>query len=231
MLSLLSITEDGSTVEVAMVGNEGVVGLPLILRADRMPFRVMVQVTANAISMPGNLLLAEIKRNTQFQVLLQRYGQTPLIYYRVQPLGFDYNYYGQLVSVLRIDYLTLIDHDSGLVTGGDCDIFPGLNELEGMQAHDIDDERSVVLVAAPVYGYYFNQDPMAYSAYSYFTTAHENTLTDKTRYYDFPYNPIPAGLHINLALSLYKHGTYAFNPDYLPIPIILVTIIFVKQTK
>src|SRR4051812_45383633 len=58
---------------------------------------------------------------------------------------------------------------------------------------------------------------MAYSAYSYFTTAHENTLTDKTRYYDFPYNPIPAGLHINLALSLYKHGTYAFNPDYLPI--------------
>jgi hypothetical protein len=151
------------------------------------------------------------------QTLLQRLGQTPLSHYRVQPLGFDYDVNGQLMSVLRIDYLTLIDHDSGLVTGGACDYYPGLNSLQGMQAHDIDNERSAVLVAAPVWGYYYNQDPMAYSAYSYFTTAHEDTPVDKTRHYDYPYNPVPAGWHINLALSLYKHGTYAFNPDYMPI--------------
>ncbi|MBV9211539.1 MAG: DUF4214 domain-containing protein, partial [Acidobacteria bacterium] len=155
--------------------------------------------------------------NSVPQTIMQRLGQTPISHYRVQPLGFDYNSYGQLVSVIRIDYLTLWDHDSGLVTGGACDAFPGLNSIEGMQAHDLDNERSAVLVAAPVYGYYFNQDPMAYSAYSYFTTAHEDTITDKTRYYDFPDNPVPAGWHIHLAASLYKHGTYAFNPDYLPI--------------
>lgn len=155
--------------------------------------------------------------NSVPQTVKQRLGQTPISHYRVQPLGFDYNYYGQLVSVLRIDYLTLWDHDSGLVTGGACDAFPGLNSLEGMQAHDLDNERSAVLVAAPVWGYYYNTDPMAYSAYSYFTTAHEDTLTDKTRYYDYPDNPVPAGWHIHLASSLYKHGTYAFNPDYLPI--------------
>jgi hypothetical protein len=155
--------------------------------------------------------------NSVPQTIMQRFGQTPISHYRVQPLGFDYNDYGQLVSVLRIDYLTLWDHDSGLVTGGACDAFPGLNSLEGMNAHDLDNERSATLVAAPVYGYYYNQDPMAYSAYSYFTTAHEDTLVDKTRYYDFPDNPVPAGWHINLASSLYKHGTYAFNPDYLSI--------------
>lgn len=76
MLSMLSITEDGSTVEVAMVGNEGVVGLPLILRADRMPFRVMVQVTANAVSMQGKLLWEEFSRNVPFEVLLLRYAHT-----------------------------------------------------------------------------------------------------------------------------------------------------------
>jgi CRP-like cAMP-binding protein len=73
---MLSITEDGSTVEVAMVGNEGVVGLPLILRADRMPFRVMVQVTSKAVSMQGSLLLEESKRNAHFQALLLRYAHT-----------------------------------------------------------------------------------------------------------------------------------------------------------
>lgn len=153
--------------------------------------------------------------NSVPQTIQQRFGQTPFSYFRVQPLGFDYNYYGQLVSVIRIDYLALMDHDSGLVTGGACDAFPGLNSLEGIQAHDVDNERSAVLVAAPVWDYTFNTDPFAYSAYSYYTAAHENTPTDKSRYADFPTQPVPAGWHIHLAMSLSKHGTYTFNPDYL----------------
>jgi len=32
VISLLCMTEDGETVEVAMVGNEGMLGLPIILR-------------------------------------------------------------------------------------------------------------------------------------------------------------------------------------------------------
>jgi len=76
MLSMLSITEDGSTVEIAMVGNEGMVGLPLIMRADRIPFRVMVQVPVNAVSMQAKLLREEFGRNIPFQVLLLRYAHT-----------------------------------------------------------------------------------------------------------------------------------------------------------
>ncbi|MGB7926199.1 MAG: DUF4214 domain-containing protein [Pyrinomonadaceae bacterium] len=153
--------------------------------------------------------------NSVPQTVQQRFGQTPFSYFRVQPLGFDYNYYGQLVSVIRIDYLALMDRDGGLVTGGACDAFPGLNGFEGVLAHDIDNERSAVLVAAPVWDYTYNTDPFAYSAYSYYTAAHENTITDKSRYADFPTQPVPAGWHIHLAMSLSKHGTYTFNPDYL----------------
>jgi CRP-like cAMP-binding protein len=76
MLSILSITEDGSTVEVAMVGNEGLTGLPLILKAERMPFRVMVQLPGNAMKMPGNLLREEFNRGGNFQVMLLRYAHT-----------------------------------------------------------------------------------------------------------------------------------------------------------
>lgn len=148
------------------------------------------------------------------QTVAQRLGQTPYSHYRVQPLGFDYDYQGRLVSVLRIDYLTLLDHDSGLVTGGNCDLFPGLTSFEGAGAHNLDNERAAVLVAAPVWSYAYNLDPMSYGAYSYYTAAHEHTVFDKSRYIDF-YSPVPAGWHIHLALSLSKHGTYTFNPDYL----------------
>lgn len=76
MLSMLSITEDGSTVEVAMVGNEGMAGLPLMLKTERMPFRVMVQLPGNAMLMQGNLLREEFNRNGHFQLMLLRYAHT-----------------------------------------------------------------------------------------------------------------------------------------------------------
>lgn len=159
------------------------------------------------------------------QTVQQRLGPNPISHFRVTPLGIGYNRSNpsQLLSVIRIDYLTLWDRDSGLVTGGDCDAFPGLTSLEGIGPHELDNERSVVLVAAPVPGndpynvQSFNLNPYAYGAYSYYTAAHENTFFDKSRYVDFPTNPIPAGWHINLALALSKHATYTFNPDYLPL--------------
>src|SRR5882724_10772031 len=40
MASLLSVTENGSSIEVGMVGNEGVVGIPAILRVTTTPYQV-----------------------------------------------------------------------------------------------------------------------------------------------------------------------------------------------
>lgn len=157
--------------------------------------------------------------NSVQQIPQALYGQSPVSHFRVKPLGWGRNRYnGQLVSVIRIDYLTLWNQDSGVVTGGACDAFPGLNGFEGIFGHNLDNERSVVLLAAPVSSpNYFNLDPNAYSAYSYYTAAHENTIFDKSRYLNFPTNPIPAGLHIHLALASSKHSTYTFDPDYLPL--------------
>ena len=157
--------------------------------------------------------------NSPTQTVAQRLGPNPFSHFGVKPLGFAYNYWGQLVSVLRIDYLTLWDHDSGIVTGGNCAAFPGLTDITGAigQGHEFDNERSAVLVAAPVSSYTYNLNPSAYSAYSYYTAAHEFAPNDKSAYADFPTNPIPAGWHIHLALALSKHSTYTFNPDYLPL--------------
>lgn len=49
MVSLLSTTGDGNTVELAMVGNEGMVGVAIILRSDVMPYRTMVQIEGEAL--------------------------------------------------------------------------------------------------------------------------------------------------------------------------------------
>src|SRR5215813_3898270 len=43
LMSLLSTTATGSTVEVAMVGNEGIVGLPVILKNKMISYEVIVQ--------------------------------------------------------------------------------------------------------------------------------------------------------------------------------------------
>ena len=56
MCSILSSTEDGSTVEVGMVGNEGMVGVPVILGVNSMPYQVTVQVQGTALRMGVNLL-------------------------------------------------------------------------------------------------------------------------------------------------------------------------------
>lgn len=106
------------------------------------------------------------------------------------------------------------DHDSGLV--GYCDYIPTLAILDGFDSHELDNERSALLVSAPVSNGSINPDPNAYSALSLFTAAHEDTFTDHSAYYDFFTSPKPAGTHTDLWLSLSKHSTYPFNPDGEP---------------
>ncbi|MDT5293786.1 MAG: hypothetical protein QOJ76_666 [Acidobacteriota bacterium] len=73
MISLLSITKDGGTTEVAMVGREGVVGVPIILRVGIIPYRSMVQIPVDALSIKAEALRAEFDRSAQLRDLLLRY--------------------------------------------------------------------------------------------------------------------------------------------------------------
>ena len=72
LLSLLSTTETGSTVEVAMVGSEGVVGLPVILRNQIIPYEVTVQFTTKALKIRAQVLQEEFdKGQTLFEFVLR----------------------------------------------------------------------------------------------------------------------------------------------------------------
>lgn len=73
MVSLLSITEDGETTEVAMVGSEGMVGVPIILRVEISPYRSMVQIPGEAMSIRADRLRAEFDRNPRLEDLLLKY--------------------------------------------------------------------------------------------------------------------------------------------------------------
>jgi hypothetical protein len=150
------------------------------------------------------------------ETIKQYFGQTPVSHFRVHKEGFATNASGALVSVLRIDYLTLLDGDSGLVGSGACAFnFLGLGGfVASFTGHFLDHERSAMLVAAPVSTYEYNLNPAAYSIYNIYTAGHEFTLGDTSMYANYFNNPVPAFNHVMLALSRSKHATYGFNPDW-----------------
>lgn len=67
LLSLLSATETGSTVEVAMVGNEGIVGLPVILKKGMISYEVTVQIPVDAFRIKAEVLQEEFDRGERLQ--------------------------------------------------------------------------------------------------------------------------------------------------------------------
>jgi CRP-like cAMP-binding protein len=56
VLSLVGTTINGATVEVAVVGNEGVASISSILGRNWLPFRVMAQVPGRALRVPTSLV-------------------------------------------------------------------------------------------------------------------------------------------------------------------------------
>ena len=76
MISLLAITEDGQAIEVGMVGNEGMVGLPIVLGLNIMPHLVITQLPCTALRISPEKLKAEFNLGGQFHDLLLRYTDT-----------------------------------------------------------------------------------------------------------------------------------------------------------
>ena len=73
LVSLLSTTETGSTVEAAMVGNEGIIGLPVILKNKMIPFEVTVQTKTDAYRIKAEDLQEEFDRGEALHELILRY--------------------------------------------------------------------------------------------------------------------------------------------------------------
>lgn len=75
MYSLLSLTSEGDLIEVATVGNEGMVGLPVFLGGRQIPGIAMVQIPGDALRMRAEDLRTHVTPGTSLYEMLHRYTQ------------------------------------------------------------------------------------------------------------------------------------------------------------
>jgi CRP-like cAMP-binding protein len=73
MVSLLSVTEAGQTVEVGFTGYEGMVGLPILLGRNDMPYQAMVQVKADGFRVESKVILDLFNQCGTFHKIALRY--------------------------------------------------------------------------------------------------------------------------------------------------------------
>ncbi|MGB8328078.1 MAG: Crp/Fnr family transcriptional regulator [Steroidobacteraceae bacterium] len=78
IVSLLYVMVDGASAEIAVVGNEGVIGVSLFMGGETTPSRAVVQSAGHAYRLEGALLKEEFTRGGAMQHLLLRYTQALL---------------------------------------------------------------------------------------------------------------------------------------------------------
>ncbi len=73
VISLVNVTQKGGIVEAATVGNEGMVGIPVLLGGDEIIGQAIVQVAGNAVRMKADVFKGAVPNGSQFHNLLLRY--------------------------------------------------------------------------------------------------------------------------------------------------------------
>jgi CRP-like cAMP-binding protein len=73
VISIVVILENGATVEVGPVGNEGMAGFDVVLGANTSFHQVMVQVAGSAVRMSAEVLKKECSQCAPLQAILLRY--------------------------------------------------------------------------------------------------------------------------------------------------------------
>jgi CRP-like cAMP-binding protein len=76
IVSLLYVMENGSSAEISVVGNEGLVGIALFMGGETTPSRAIVQSGGNAYRLIAKRMKDEFNRHGQLQLLLLRYTQS-----------------------------------------------------------------------------------------------------------------------------------------------------------
>lgn len=75
IVSLLYVLENGSSAEIALVGNDGVLGIALFMGGISMSNRAVVQSAGMAYTLKAELIKEEFQNNPALQRLLLRYTQ------------------------------------------------------------------------------------------------------------------------------------------------------------
>jgi len=80
MISLTVLMEDGTEVEAATIGNEGMIGLPLALGLDFSPIRAVAQIPGDGLRIPVPAFLKAMKPGGALDRLVRRYTAYSLRY-------------------------------------------------------------------------------------------------------------------------------------------------------
>jgi CRP-like cAMP-binding protein len=75
VVSLVLTLKGGETVEVATVGNEGLVGTPLLLGTERSTLKAVCQVSGQALKMRADNLKRSVEEFPELNALVRRYAQ------------------------------------------------------------------------------------------------------------------------------------------------------------
>ncbi len=75
IVSMLYVMTDGASAEIAVVGNEGILGIALFMGGGTTTSRALVQSAGQAFRLKGKILMEEFERHGGLQILLLRYTQ------------------------------------------------------------------------------------------------------------------------------------------------------------
>jgi CRP-like cAMP-binding protein len=79
LASVVLTLANGATVEVGVIGIDGVVGMPMLLGAGKMPGETFIQVAGSAYRIDATLLKAEFERDGKLRSHIQKYVLANLI--------------------------------------------------------------------------------------------------------------------------------------------------------
>jgi CRP-like cAMP-binding protein len=80
LVSLLGTTRTGDIIGIALVGNDGMIGVPLVCRTGVMPYQVVVQIPGESVRINAEVFKRELKFNEEFEDRLLKYSNTLLNY-------------------------------------------------------------------------------------------------------------------------------------------------------
>ena len=79
VVPLLLLVEDGTSVEIALVGNDGLIGQPLALGLDRATHRALNQIPGIALRLSAGAFRSALNQSGALRQVLQRYTQALLV--------------------------------------------------------------------------------------------------------------------------------------------------------
>ncbi len=79
LLSLVTMMQDGASVESGTVGREGMSGVPILLDAAETTMPTFVQIPGEAIRLPASVVKESYERGGAFKKILNRYIHTLIV--------------------------------------------------------------------------------------------------------------------------------------------------------